>query len=113
MQSDFKTVTLSDSGIIAHLATRITYGESRAINAVLYSGAKGKAGKGGDFDADFSGMIVLEWTMKKILTVCKKFVDKDGAEKPVTLETVESLSESDGEQLADEVEKVLAAIKKK
>ena len=113
MANDFQLVELEDAGLTAHIAKKITYGESRAIDATLYGAANSTANKAGEVDTSFSGTLVLDWTMKKILTLCKRLVAKDGTEKPVNQEAIEALSQEDGKLLEAAVEKILGNIKKK
>jgi len=113
MTNDFQLVELEDAGLSAHLARKISYGESRALDAALFNATESKADQTGKADVTVKGALVLDWTMQKILTVCKKLVAKDGAEKPVNLETIEALTQSDGQALEMAVEKILTGIKKK
>lgn len=111
MEKQLKKVVLPASGFTAHLATSVTYGEQRGIDAVLFSAAKGDV-RGGEFNAQFSGDVTLEWTMKKLLTIVKTFTDKDGTESPATREAIDNLPNTDGKLLEVEVDKILDGIKK-
>ena len=112
MERDLKQVLLPASGITAHLAAELLFGEYRKIEALVYSGVSAEAGQDGGFNAKFDGNAIARQETIKFLTWVKRLVAKDGTEMPVNEASIDGLPIKDGLLLKKEIEKLDNASKK-
>ena len=100
-------IILPISGMQVTLSKRLTYGESIAIDKILFQNVKATS-KG---DQTFSAESTFAWKRQKILTLVKKmFIG--GNDLPINNETIDNLDSEDGKFLEDKIEEILAESKK-
>ncbi len=109
-----KQVKLEESGLTAHIKTKITYGEHQSIQASLMGAAKGKINPvTRQYDTEFDASATIEWTFKKQLVLVTKLIDKEGKETPISRKALEDLPMLDGQKLEEAVDLILDGVKKK
>ena len=103
-------ITLKESQIAVTLKDSLTYGEYKAIEGVMLSGAKGRI-VGQSFDQSFDGSIIQAYQRKMIETFIQS-AKKDNEDVPIAV-MIDGLSAVDGVQLEAAVGGLYDAIKKK
>lgn len=112
MDAKLHELHLSD-GTKVFLATRLTYGEYKAILMSFLSDAKGEISQTGGVQQSFDGAATLRFNEKKILTIVKKIVNPKGEDVPVNMDVINGLDADDGEDISRYCDGILAEIKKK
>ena len=104
-------ITLPTTQHQVELKENISYGEYKAIEGVMLSGAKGKI-VGNQLDQQFDGQVVQQYQRKMIETFVIRATDSNGGEIQINL-MINDLPAEDGLFLENEVSKNFDQIKKK
>ena len=103
MERPTKEVTLPVSGIIATIYTYYLRGERKEIESIMMASAEFEQVDGRPLLKKVDATYRTKMEDKAVLLAVKKFTDKEGKEVPKTVETLDSMPDSDFETLQDAI----------
>lgn len=104
-----KNLTLPSSGFVLELKETVTYGEYKALENVMLSGASGKI-VGGEMTQSFDGSVLLAYQKKLISTFVVSCKSKAGEVLSLDVDTLDA---ADGLLVEETITKIYDSIKKK